>query len=129
MSCELELTKLNRLRLARAFQHHLRVDYSIDCVVEGQMGRAFAGDLRHPVAFGINLGPFWYFAGDATRPVGQALIREWPAHSLLMPSLPDWISAARQMYRARLTPGCFPDTAHNCIAGELSRAGGLQLAR
>ena len=103
MSYELELNKTNRLRLARAFQHNKRVDYSIDCVVEGQMGRAFADDPRHPVAFRITLGPFWYFAGDANSPGGQALIQDL-THSLLMPSPAEWIAAAQKVFQDRLVP-------------------------
>jgi hypothetical protein len=38
MSCELELNKANRLKLSRIFYNHKRVDFSIDCVIEGQMG-------------------------------------------------------------------------------------------
>jgi len=32
---KLELNRANRLRLARAFRHDRRVDYSMDCFVEG----------------------------------------------------------------------------------------------
>ena len=102
MSYELELTKTNRLLLARAFRHNHRVDYSIDCVLEGQMGRAFADDLLHPTAFCIVIGPFWYFAGDAGSPGGQALIRELPAYSLLMPTPPAWIAAAQKAFQDHL---------------------------
>jgi len=38
MCHELELTKMNRLKIARAFRDVPRVDMSIPCVVEGQMG-------------------------------------------------------------------------------------------
>jgi hypothetical protein len=36
MITRLELTKANRLKLAQTFQHHPRVDISIECVIEGQ---------------------------------------------------------------------------------------------
>jgi GNAT superfamily N-acetyltransferase len=104
MGEELKLTKSNRLRLARAFRHNKRVDCSIDCVVEGQMGRAFADDPGHPTAFCITVGPFWYFAGDANSPGGQALLQQFPAYHLLMPSPPEWIAAARQLFGDRLAP-------------------------
>jgi GNAT superfamily N-acetyltransferase len=104
LSYQLELNKANRLRLARAFRHNQRVDYAIDCVVEGQMGQAFADDLRSPTAFRITLGPFWYFAGEANSPGGRALLREFPAHGLLMPSPAEWIAAAREIYHDRLAP-------------------------
>lgn len=62
MDCELKLTKANRLKVARAFQKNKRVDYSIGCVIEGQMGKAFIDDFIHPTAYRITVGPFWYFA-------------------------------------------------------------------
>ena len=102
MSDELALNRTNRLKLARAFRHNRRVDYGIDCVVEGQMGRALADDARHPTAFCINVGPFWYFAGDADSPGGRALIRDLPAYNLLMPSPPAWVAAAQAAFQERL---------------------------
>ena len=62
---EYPLTKANRIRLARAFYPVPRVDFSIDCVLEGQMGAAFVDDSTHPAVFQIQVGPFVYFAGDA----------------------------------------------------------------
>jgi GNAT superfamily N-acetyltransferase len=102
MSHELELTKANRLRLARAFRHNPRVDCSLDCVLEAQMGQAFVDDPEQPTAYRISIGPFWYFAGDANGPGGQALLAEWPAYNLLMPSPPAWADAARQTCGDRL---------------------------
>lgn len=102
MSHELELTKVNRLRLARAFRHNPRVDYSLDCVLEGQMGQAFVDDPNAPTAYRASIGPFWYFAGDAGSPGGRALLGEWPPYNLLMPSPPGWAAAAREMFGERL---------------------------
>lgn len=102
MSHELPLTKPNRLRLAEAFRHNQRVDYSIDCVIEGQMGRAYADDPERPTAYRITVGPFWYFAGDAGGPGGRALMGEFPPYSLLMPSPPEWIAAAREVFGDKL---------------------------
>lgn len=98
MSHELELNKANRLRLARAFRHHRRVDYAIDCVVEGQMGWAFADDQHQPTAFVIAIPPFYYFAGDANSPGAQTLLRKLPPYGLLMPSPPDWLAAANHLF-------------------------------
>ena len=39
MDYELELTKANRLKIARAFRGNKRVDFSIECAIEGQLGR------------------------------------------------------------------------------------------
>ncbi|MBN1955411.1 MAG: GNAT family N-acetyltransferase [Anaerolineae bacterium] len=104
MSIELELNKTNRIRLARAFQRHKRVDCSIDCVVEGQMGQAFVDQLLQPAAFRITVGPFWYFAGQADDPGGRSLLQEFPSYSLLMPSPPEWIAAAHEVFQERLVP-------------------------
>ena len=88
MSCELELTKANRLRLAGAFREVPRVDYSIDCVIEGQMGRAFVDDPWYPTAYRITTGPFAYFAGGAHTLGGVLLARELIPGQILMPSSP-----------------------------------------
>ena len=46
MDHELELTKANRLQVARAFRFNKRVDFSIECAVEGQLGRVYVEE-RH----------------------------------------------------------------------------------
>lgn len=102
MSYKLELTKANRLRLARAFRHNKRVDCSIDCVLEGQMVRAYVDDLQNPSAYRISIGPFWYFAGDASGTSAQEMMRELPAYNLLMPSPPEWTDVARAVFQNRL---------------------------
>jgi GNAT superfamily N-acetyltransferase len=102
LSHELELNKANRLRLAEAFRHNKRVDYSIDCIIEGQLGRALVDDPARPTAYAINIGPFWYFAGDADSPGGRALLAEYPPYNLLMPSPPAWVAAAREIFGDRL---------------------------
>lgn len=102
MAYELELSKSNRILLARAFRHNPRVDYSIDCLIEGQMGQAFVDDPDTPTAYRASIGPFWYFAGDAGSAGGRALLAEWPPYHLLMPSPPDWAAAARETFGERL---------------------------
>jgi GNAT superfamily N-acetyltransferase len=104
MDCELELTKINRLKVARAFQQNKRVDYSIDCVIGGQMGKAFVDNLIHPAAYRITVGPFWYFAGEAHSTGGHEMMMNFPAYALLMPSPPDWLEVAQQIFGERLQP-------------------------
>lgn len=120
MAQQLELTRRNRLRLARAFQHHLRVDYSIDCVIEGQMGKAFADDADNPSAYYIQTGSFRYYAGDAGSSGGRLLLDELPVGALLMPSPPDWLAAARQLFGERLAPFTrYRFSAHRLSDGHL----------
>lgn len=104
MGCELELTKANRLKLARAFQKNKRVDYSIDCVIEGQMGKAFVDNLVRPTAYRITVGPFWYFAGEARTPGGYEMLKSLPAYSLFMPSPAEWLEVAKEIYGQHLRP-------------------------
>ena len=99
---ELELTKANRLRLAWAFRDCPRVDLGIDCVIEGQMGRAFADDAVSPVAWMIAAGPFRYFAGDARSPGGQEVVHLLPAYTFLMPSTGGWSAVMGEVYGERL---------------------------
>jgi GNAT superfamily N-acetyltransferase len=99
---EIELTKVNRLLLAEAFRACKRVDYSIDCVVEGQMGRAFADSLSEPTVFCIATGPFRYFAGDPRSPGGLEMVREIEPYSLLQPAPPGWLDVWREVHGERL---------------------------
>jgi len=99
---EFELTKGNRLRLARAFRHCPRVDLSIDCVVEGQMGSAFVDDPREPTAFRVSQGSFYYFAGEARSVAGREMMGSLLPSALLMPSPPEWIEVAKEVYGAGL---------------------------
>jgi GNAT superfamily N-acetyltransferase len=102
MDYELELTRSNRLKVARAFHHNKRVDFSIECVIEGQMGKAFVNDLAHPTAYRITVGPFWYFAGEAANPVGQQMMQGFQAYNILMPSPAPWVNIAQEMYGEHL---------------------------
>jgi GNAT superfamily N-acetyltransferase len=98
MDYEFELSKANRLELARVFRYHKRVDLSIDCVLEGQMGKAYVDHLANPKAFRITIGPFWYFSGDAHSSGGLEMMSGFPAYNILMPSTPDWVSLAREIF-------------------------------
>lgn len=102
MSIEYPLTRAHRIRLARAFKHVPRVDFSIECAVEGQMGEAFVDDVQHPTAFKIQVGPFFYFAGDVTSSGGHTMLENIAPYTLFMPSSPGWVQAAKGMYGERL---------------------------
>lgn len=102
MSVEYPLTKAHRIRLAQAYRHVPRVDLSIDCVLEAQMGRAFVDDPDCPRAFQIQLGPFVYFAGDPGCPGGREMIAALAPYTLLMPSASGWFEAAVERYGERL---------------------------
>lgn len=102
MITEYPLTKAHRIRLARAFSDIPRVDLSIDCAIEGQMGRAFVDDPEEPTAFRIEVGPFFYLAGDAAGPGGRAMLKAIAPYTLFMPSSPGWLEAAMAMYGGRL---------------------------
>lgn len=99
---EFPLTKANRLRLAQAFCHNRRVDVSIDCVIEGQMGQAFVDDLERPSAFMLNAAGFHYFAGDAASDGGREMLAALPLYTLFMPPPLPWVKAAQGMYGERL---------------------------
>jgi GNAT superfamily N-acetyltransferase len=102
MIVEYPLTKAHRIRLARAFGNVPRVDLSIHCAIEGQMGRAFVDDLETPRVFKIQIWPFFYLAGDATGPGARAMLEAIVPYTLFMPSSPGWIEAGKRMYGERL---------------------------
>ena len=98
MCHELALTKMNRLKIAQAFRDVPRVDMSIPCVVEGQMGEVFVDDLAQPTIYHVVIGPFHYFAGTAVSPQARTMMANFPRYSLLMPSSDGWVELARQQF-------------------------------
>ncbi|MBN1667500.1 MAG: GNAT family N-acetyltransferase [Anaerolineales bacterium] len=101
ITSEFPLNKDNRIRLARAFGDVRRVDLSIQCVLEAQMGSAQVDDLIHPTAFKIKVGPFAYYAGDFASQGGQHMLAELDTYTLVMPSSPGWLEAFQEMYGKR----------------------------
>lgn len=102
MKSEYPLTKANRLRLARAFRNVPRVDISIECVLEAQMGKAFVDDPTTPSAFHIQVGPFHYYAGDALGKGGQEMLGDLQPYNLLMSASEGWVDASQKMFGERL---------------------------
>jgi len=102
MIVEYPLTKSNRIQLARAFRKVPRVDISIECVIEGQMGKCFVDDPIEPTVFEIRLGPFHYFAGNASGPGGQEMLKCLTPYNLFMPSGDGWLAAGGNIYGDRL---------------------------
>lgn len=98
MPVNFDLTPANRLLLARAFRTCPRVDLSIDCAVEGQLGRALVDAVASPSVFALNVGPFWYFAGEATGAAADDVLAALPRYGLLMPSTRGWFEAARALH-------------------------------
>jgi GNAT superfamily N-acetyltransferase len=96
------LTKANRIQLARAFRNVPRVDVSIECVIEGQMGKAYLDDLQNPSAYRIQTGPFFYFAGDASGEGAQEMLRNIQPWTQFMPSEEGWLEAGKNMYGEKL---------------------------
>ena len=66
------------------------------------MGKAFVDDVHEPTAFEIRIGPFLYFAGDATSDGGRAMLEKLTPYRLLMPSAPGWVETAKATYGERL---------------------------
>jgi GNAT superfamily N-acetyltransferase len=100
---ELPLTRANRISLARAFRDVRRVDLSVECAIEGQMGKAYVDDAEHPAAFAIEQsGFFCYLAGDPHAKGGGELVKTLSSPKLLMPSAPGWIELAREVHGDKL---------------------------
>lgn len=98
MSMEYPLTKANRLELARSFRNVPRVDISIECVLEGQMGKVFVDNVEKPSAYKIQVGPFFYFAGKPS----DEMLKNIKPYTLFMPSSQGWLEAGQKMYGERL---------------------------
>lgn len=102
MITEYPLTKANRINLAKAFRNVSRVDLSIECVLEAHMGKAFVGNAETPSAYKIQLGPFFYFAGNAFGEGGQAMLKDIKPYNLFMSSSAGWVEEGRKLYGERL---------------------------
>jgi GNAT superfamily N-acetyltransferase len=102
MITEYPLTKSNRLQLARAFRDVPRVDISIECVLEDQMGKAYVDNLENPSAYKIMVGPFFYLAGDAFSEGGHEMLKEIKTYNLFMSASTGWVEAGRKLYGERL---------------------------
>ena len=97
MITDYPLTKADRLQLARAFRNVPRVDLSIECVIEGQMGKAYVDSVQSPSVYKIQVGPFFYLAGDASREAGGQMLKDIPPWTLLMPSSRGWVEAGKSI--------------------------------
>lgn len=102
MDYELELTKTNRLKIAKAFRFNKRVDFSIECAIEGQLGKVFVDNLAQPTAYRLTVGPFWYFAGDVNSPGSRQLMQALPPYNIVMPSPAGWVELAKELYGDQL---------------------------
>ena len=102
MIMEYPLTKANRMQLARAFRNVPRVDISIECVLEGQMGKAYVDDLQNPSVYKIQVGPFIYFAGDLSSEGGGEMLTDIKPYTLFMPSSAGWLEEGKKMYGEKL---------------------------
>lgn len=100
----LALSKANRILLARAFAHVPRLDLGIDCILEGQMGKAFADVEEGGSAFAVQAGPFLYLAGDHTSPAARKMIEELAPGNFLMLSQPGFLEAAKELFGDKLEP-------------------------
>lgn len=80
------------------------------------MGQAFVDDLAQPTIYHVVIGPFHYFAGSSDTPQAQAMMADFPAYNLLMPSAPGWAKLARQQFGAALQT----NTRHSFSSDSLS---------
>lgn len=101
MITEYPLTKSNRIRLAQAFRNVPRVDISIECVLEDQMGMAFVDNMDMPSAFMIRIGPFHYFAGNPAGDGGMEMMKNFQPYNLFMSASAGWADAFKQVYGER----------------------------
>lgn len=99
---EYPLTTTNRLKLTREVANLPRVDLSIDCVLEGQMGKVFVDHPEEPSAYMLQVGPMCYYAGKVGETGMRVMLQCLPANQLVMPSAPGWIEALKKTYGARL---------------------------
>lgn len=99
------LSRAHRLRLAQAFAGAPRVDISIDCAVEDQMGQAFVDYTDNPQRFMIEQDRFFcYFAGEWTSAAGRDFLAQTPRDRFLMAGTEGWAEAAQQVFGENAIP-------------------------
>lgn len=101
MIVQYPLTKANRIRLARAFRDVPRVDISIECVLEDQMGAAYVDEMQNPSAYMIRIGPFHYFAGEAISSGGLEMVQGFQPYNLFMSASNGWVDVFKRQYGER----------------------------
>jgi GNAT superfamily N-acetyltransferase len=95
---EYSLNRANRLNLGRVYRDVPRVDLAIDCVLEGQMGRAFVDHPKKPGAYMIRTGPLCYFAGRPDDQTRSKIAAQLEPYSIFMPSGPGWIESLKSTH-------------------------------
>ncbi len=99
------LTRLNRLRLARAFAQVPQVDISIDCIVEDQMGTASVDSLENPQLFMVEQDHFFCcFAGDFSTEAGRNFLSQTPRGRILMAGSDGWQPVIEEIMGEPLLP-------------------------
>ena len=100
---EFPLTRPNRVALARAFAPVPRVDISIECALEDQMGTAYVEALPNPRVYMIQQDQFFcYLAGDLTTDTGRDFLNQLPSNRFLMAGPPGWQAAPQGLFGDRL---------------------------
>lgn len=95
------LTRASRIQLARAFATIPRVDISIECVLEDQMGKTFVDSPDNPQAYLLELdGFFCYYAGDLTSDTGRAFVAKTPNGRMLMTGSSGWHEVVQSAFDA-----------------------------
>jgi GNAT superfamily N-acetyltransferase len=99
------LTRPNRLRLARAFAAVPRVDISIECATEDQMGTAFVEALPEPQAFMIEQDQFFcYLAGELGTSARHDFLRQMPRNRFVMAGPAGWEAVVQGVLGERARP-------------------------
>ena len=99
------LTRVHRLRLAKAFATVPRVDISIEAVLDEQMGKAFVDSLDNPQFFMIEQDSFFcYFAGDFSGEAGRDFLTKTPSGRMVMAGSEGWRVCLEAVFGERLKP-------------------------
>jgi GNAT superfamily N-acetyltransferase len=96
------LTRVNRLRLASAFAGRRRVDISLDCILEDQMGTAFVDDPARPTLIRVAQGPFNYIVGSADHPAAADMLAPLPDWTMFFDVPAGWPALLQRVFGTRL---------------------------
>jgi len=90
--------------LMDVFKLHPKVDFTLDCILEGTMGNVYVDELISPNVFLVKNGPFYILAGDAQHKNCELINNRIADGATILPSPQCWINNLKASSATKLMP-------------------------
>ena len=90
--------------LVDVFTKHPKVDFTLDCILEGTMGNVYVDELISPNVFLVKNGPFYILAGNAQHKNCELIINRIADGATILPSPQCWINNLEASSATKLMP-------------------------